>query len=387
LWDEKDRVMGVFVVRVSRDLTSLKERLHQVLPNEEIEVRELEGNVVLSGQATSQEAKDQAVALSEAFAPKKVTDLVQVGGNLQVQLKVRFAEVNRQATQRLNINLSAFSLGGTYLFTFTNNLTNIQVDPPWNIGTYNNDTSNLQWNLTDAVNGVFGFSLPGGGSVNTFLDALKADGLARILAEPNIVAISGQEADFLAGGEFPVPVPQDNSITIEWKPFGVKLKFKPEVLSNGRLRITVEPEVSQLDYTAAAVIEGFSVPGLTVRKAKTQVELEDGQSFAMAGLFQDELNQAVDKIPWLGDIPILGALFRSSEYQTSQTELLIIVTPTALKPGQAAEVRPLQTEGWITPSSDEVYLLGRLARPAPYFKGPAPSLKELEGEFGHDWVY
>lgn len=387
LWDDQERLMGVFTVRVSRDLISLKERLHQVLPKEEIQVRELEGNVVLSGRATSQESKEQAEALAEAFAPKKVTSLIQVGGNLQVQLKVRFAEVNREATERLNINLASFSLGGVFLFTFLNSLTNIQVDPPWNFGAYNNTPDQLQWNLSDKVNGAFGFNLPGGGTVNTALDALKGDGLARILAEPNIVAVSGQEASFLAGGEFPVPVPQRDSVTIEWKQFGVKLKFKPEVLSNGRLRITVEPEVSQLDYTAAAVIEGFTIPGLTVRKAKTQVELEDGQSFALAGLFQDELNQSLDKIPFLGEVPILGALFRSSEYKNNQTELLIVVTPTALGPGEAAAAKPIQMEGWIHPSYTEKYVLGRLSRPAPQFQGPAPSLKELEGEFGHDWVY
>lgn len=174
----------------------------------------------------------------------------------------------------------------------------------------------------------FGFKT-GDTKIVGFLDILKENGLAKILAEPSLVASSGEKASFLAGGEYPIPVPQQNgSITIEFKKFGIQLDFQPEILANGRIKLSVKPEVSQLDYTTAILVEGFAVPGLTTRTAKTQIELNSGQSFAIAGLFSDKMSDNVSKLPWLGDVPVLGALFRSSEFQSDKSELVILVTPS-----------------------------------------------------------
>lgn len=385
VWAADDRILGVFTVLVNRDLTLLKERLHQVLPSEPIEVRELEGVVVLSGQVSSPAVKKQAEGLAEAFAPKKVTSLIEVGGAQQVLLEVRFAEVKRSVTKKLNINLAAFNLGGTFLFTFLGGLTSNMTDPVPSLGSYTSPSSQ-GWVLSSKVNSGLGFNTPGGGQVTAFIDALKENGLARVLAEPTLMAASGQEAEFLAGGEYPVPVPSDNNVAILFKKFGVQLKFKPEVMSDGRIRLMVHPVVSDLDFSVATVVEGYTVPGLTTREAKTQLELEDGQSFAIAGLFRDDMAQTVGKVPWLGDIPILGTLFRSTEFQNNKSELIIIVTPRLVRPGMGKPGR-LPTDGWVDPSEGEMLLMGRMAKRKPLPRGPAPSLRELEGEFGHDWVY
>lgn len=391
VWDQQGRVMGIITVWVNRDLTRLKERLHQVLPNEPIEVRELEGVVVLSGRVSSARVKKQAEDLAAVFAPKKMTSLLEIGAPQQVILEVKFAEVNRKVTKRLNINLAAFNLGGLFIATFLGGLTNNQAQPIPTLGSYtSNSVSGNPWEqgwvLSSKVNSLASFNVPGGGQVTGFLDALKQNGLVRMLAEPTLVAASGEEAQFLAGGEYPVPVAQDNSVTILFKKFGVQLKFKPEVKANGRIRLLVHPTVSELDFTVATVVSGYTVPGLTTREAKTHLELRDGQSFVIAGLFRNDMAQTVGKVPWLGDIPILGALFRSTEFQSNQTELVIVVTPKLVRPGMGKPGR-LPTDGWVEPSETELFLLGRMAKRKPPAKGLVPSFRELEGEFGHDWIY
>ncbi|MCB2191832.1 MAG: type II and III secretion system protein family protein [Deltaproteobacteria bacterium] len=373
LWDQKDRLLEVFEVVVIRDLSNLKEQLYQILPNEPVEVRSLAGSVVISGQVSSTEAKKRAEALTEAYAPKKTTSLLEVGGNQQVQLQVRFAEVNRKVTKRMNINLRILNpLTGDFLYTMLGGLIAPQTD-----GTLL---------LSDKVNAMGGFH-EGQTQISAFLDLLKENGLAKILAEPNLVAASGQKADFLAGGEFPIPVPQRENITITYKKFGVQLGFLPEVRSGKRIRLTVSPEVSELDWTTAVVVEGFTVPGLTTRKAKTQLELADGQSFAIAGLFRDDITQSVSKFPVLGDLPILGALFRSSEFKKNKTELLIVVTPRIVRPGQE-HLGPNPVTTFSDPDDFAFYMLGKLATPKmAKSQGPPLSPQELEGRFGHDLAW
>jgi pilus assembly protein CpaC len=373
LWDQRDRLLEVFEVVVVRDLTDLKAQLYQILPNEPVEVRGLAGSVVLSGQVSSLEAKKRAEALTEAYAPKQTTSLLEVGGNQQVQLQVRFAEVSRRVTKRMNINLRILNpLTGDFLYTMLGGLISPQTD-----GT-------LQ--LSDTVNAMGGFH-SGQTQISAFLDILKENGLAKILAEPNLVAASGQQADFLAGGEFPIPVPQRENITITFKKFGVQLGFLPEVRPGKRIRLTVAPEVSELDWTTAVVVEGFTVPGLTTRKAKTQLELADGQSFAMAGLFRDDITQSVSKFPVLGDLPILGALFRSTEFKKKKTELLIVVTPRIVRPGQE-RLGPAPVTTFSDPDDFSFFMLGKLASPqAARPQGPPRSPQELEGRFGHDLAW
>ena len=375
LWDQKDRLMEVFEVDVVRDLTRLKEQLYHMLPNEPVEVRGLGGSVVLSGQVSSEQAKKRAEALAEAYAPKKTASLLEIGGNQQVQLLVRFAEVSRRVTKRMNINMAIVNpLTGDFLFTLLGGL----IAP--------SDTAGSTLTLSDKVNAMGGFHY-GQTKVSAFLDILKENGLAKILAEPNLVAASGQKAEFLAGGEFPIPVPQRENITITFKKFGVQLAFQPEIRPGRRIRLTVAPEVSELDFTTAVVVQGYTVPGLTTRKAKTQVELADGQSFAMAGMFRDDISQAVSKFPVLGDLPILGALFRSTEFKKKKTELLIVVTPRIVRPGQE-KVGPTPVAYFKEPDDFQLFMLGKMATPEPgRGQGPPLSPKELEGHFGHDLAW
>lgn len=396
LWDRRDRLLGVFEVRVVRDLTLLKERLHQIFPGEPIEVRELEGAVVLSGRVSTPEVRKRAEELARAFIPDRemgegkhkahtlkqyVVNLLEVGAVRQVMLKVRFAEVSRRALKRLNINLGFSDAAGNFIFTFLGGLTAPvpprEVGPLFDLGINSN-----------RVTGAWGYRV-GSGRLLGFIDALKENGLAKILAEPNLVAASGQEAEFLAGGEFPIPVPQRENITIVFKKFGVQLKFKPEVLPDGHIRLMVEPEVSELDFSAGVAIEGYAVPSLTTRRARTQLELADGQSFLMAGLFRDDITQVVSKVPLLGDIPILGALFRSTDFQNKRTELVIVVTPQIVKPGTTAP-STLPTDNVRVPDDFDLYLLGEMFKVGPVLgpgaEGPGVprSPRELEGRFGHE---
>jgi pilus assembly protein CpaC len=221
----------------------------------------------------------------------------------------------------------------------------------------------------------------GGASWTTFVDALKSDGLIKILAEPTLIALSGQNAYFLAGGEFPVPVPQGlGTVAIEYKNFGVGLSFTPTVLSENKINIKVAPEVSELDYTNAFVSQGFVVPGLSTRKAETVVELADGQSFAIAGLLRDTVRDVLDKYPLLGDIPILGVLFRSRQFQKSETELVIIVTPHLVKPLDVAK-QTLPTDYYVEPNDAEFYILGLMQ--GQENAGSGKMTGQLDGDFGH----
>jgi pilus assembly protein CpaC len=232
----------------------------------------------------------------------------------------------------------------------------------------------------EAVNAIFRF-MKGNSTWTNFIDALKQDGLVKILAEPTLIALSGQSANFLAGGEFPIPVPQGlGTVGIEYKSFGVGLTFTPVVLEDKKINIKVAPEVSELDYTTAIQLEGVAVPGITTRRASTTVELGDGQSFAIAGLLKDNTRDAIAKYPFLGEVPVLGALFRSNDYQRSETELIIVVTPHIVKPLDMAK-QSLPTDYYVEPNAWEFYGLGLLEgknKPSPPLAGG-----ELEGEFGH----
>jgi len=424
LWGKKDRLLGVFGVRVARDLTLLKRRMHEVLPGEGIEVREMEGTVVLSGRVSSEAVKKQAGELAMALAPREdlaqslhkqlplkgyVVNLLEVGAVKQVIIKVRFAEVRRDALQRLKVNLGFRDLAGNFFNTFLGGVTGPLLPTSSNLDLlvptddYLNQVtpfSRRPYDLgfSSRMNGALGVNLSDTTQLTGFLEALKERGLAKILAEPNLVAASGQEADFLAGGEFPIPVPQRENITIQFKKFGVQLKFKPTVLNQGRIKLDVEPEVSDLDFSTAVVIQGYTVPGLTTRRAKTSLELANGQSFGMAGMFRDDLAQVVSKVPLLGDIPVLGALFRSTEFQSQKTELVIMATPSILKPGEGAP-KSLPTDNVEVPSEFNLFM-GEMVKVGPQAKkqkdksgkaeetkGVPVAARELEGRFGHELPY
>jgi pilus assembly protein CpaC len=406
--------MGAFEVQVGRDLTKLKEMLATLMPKEQVEVREVEGVVILSGRVSSDQAKKRAESLASIFvqddeddkkggAPSislslpggksqtamieqeappispKIRNLIEVAGQRQVLLKLHFAEVNREAMKKFGLSLGFADLNGNFIFTFLGGLlTPVPPQEPANLFDLR-----VSQNATGA-----GALKTGSGRILGFLDALKGDGLVKILAEPNLVCVSGKKANFLAGGEFPIPVPQKDTITIKFKKYGVELEFLPVILSDGRIRLTVAPEVSELDFSNTVVISGYVVPGITTRRARTQLELADGQEFALAGLLKQEVASDSEKVPILGEIPILGALFRSSAYRKRETELIIVVTPIILK-GQKTPKSVLTERDFVPPSDLEFFLYGRITpRQETLPEEPArEQINEMEGKFGHEVLY
>ena len=392
LWSDANRVSAVFDVEVLPDVAALKEKIHQVFPNEkDIKVLGTHESITLSGTVSSAGNLTQIVRLAEAYAPldkqsgkPKLLNLVDVGGVHQVMLEVRVAEMSRSLLRRLGVNFSYLSDSGTnFGISLLNNLTRLP-----SAGWPGNPLT-----VGDNINWAFRFT--GAGATWTgFIDALKENGLTKVLAEPTLITLSGRSASFLAGGEFPIPVPQatggSTTITIEYKTFGVGLNFTPTVLSNGKISMAVNPEVSDLDFTRAVAVQGFLIPSVNTRRVSTVIELGDGQSFAVAGLLKDDVREDVKKFPVLGDIPVLGALFRSTSFQKNETELIVIVTPHLVKPLDMAK-QTLPTDAFIEPDDFEFYLLGategREKKTAA--KSPAasvPGLKKgsgLEGDFGY----
>ncbi len=373
MWQD-GRATAVYDLVVSYDVSSLKRQLQQALPAErDLRVVAANQSLTLSGKVTNAAALNQALSLARAYAPEgRVANLVEVGGVHQVMLEVRVAEMSKSITKRLGINL-AYTKGSDFGVSLLGGLA--QVVSPADSVIFSNP---LGFNYSPAVTSLFRFDT-GQATWTGFVDALQEDGLIKVLAEPNLVTLSGQTATFLAGGEFPIPVPQgDGDITIDFKQFGVGLNFTPVVHSKEKISIRVAPEVSDLDFSTAVRIEGYVVPGLRVRRTSTTVELGDGQSFAIAGLLRENVRTVVSKFPLLGDIPILGALFQSKAFQKEETELIIIVTPHLVKPLDMAK-QTLPTDFYTEPNDTEFYLLGRTVGSGP------PKVKKgaLEGDFGH----
>jgi pilus assembly protein CpaC len=377
LWEDK-KLSALYDVEVSCDTSGLKEKLRQILPGEnDLRAVGTQDSITLSGRVSSTSNLSQALALAKAYAPKgQVNNLLEVGGVHQVMLEVRVAEMQRSTLKRLGINLTYIRAGEQFGVTTLGSLTTLVKDSDANI------TSGGPFGLLVAptVNALFRFN-SGKSTWTGFIDALREDGLAKVLAEPTLIAMSGQSARFLAGGEYPVPVPQGlGTVAIEYKQYGVMLSFTPIVLSENKINIKVAPEVSELDFSVAIQFQGFVIPGLTTRKAETVIELADGQSFAIAGLIRENVRDTLDKFPVLGDIPILGALFRSRAFQKNETELVIIATPHIVKPLDVAN-QPLPTDSYVEPDDLELYLLGQMEGKG---KGPNPKVRgNLDGEFGH----
>ncbi|HEY6919411.1 MAG TPA: type II and III secretion system protein family protein [Tabrizicola sp.] len=335
-------------VHVTPDIAEFKERLQQIIPGEHIEVRTANDGIVLSGQVSSTAKMDRALDLANRYAPDRVSNLMVVGGTQQVMLKVRFAEMNRTVSKNFSSSLAIRDSGrlrgetGTYL-SGSNSL---------------GGTIATRGNVSGGV--AFGGSI-GGLEFEVLLEALEAKGMVRTLAEPNLTALSGQEAKFLAGGEYPVPVSQDdNTVTVEYKPFGVELNFTPVVVDQDIINLTIDAAVSSIDPANGISISGFDIDAFKRRSTSTTVEMRDGESFAIAGLLQDDFRDLNTQLPWVGDIPILGALFRSSEYQRAQTELVVIVTPHLVTP-VAGEALALPTDRVRIPTERELFLFGEVA--------------------------
>ena len=311
LW-QNGRVTAIYDLEVVYDLSRLKSQIYQLLPDEkDLNVIGTSDTITLSGRVSNAGNLSHALALATAYAPEgKVNNLAEVGGIHQVMLEVRVAEMARRVTKELGINFTWVN-GGEFGASLLGGLTEL-VNP-----TNANIASGGPFGLlvSPAVNAMLRLNT-GNSTWTGFVDALQSDGLAKVLAEPTLIALSGQQANFLAGGEFPIPVPQGlGTVAIEYKAFGVGLSFTPTVLNQDHISIKVAPEVSELDFTTAVQISGFIVPGITTRRASTTIELADGQSFAIAGLLRENILEDVQKFPLLGDIPVLGALFRSARIQ------------------------------------------------------------------------
>ena len=381
LWQNK-KVVSTYDLEVSYDISRLKQKLNEILPEEtELRVLATHDSITLSGKVSSLANLSQVKALAEAFAPKnKVINLVQVAGVHQVMLEVRVAEMSRSLGKRLGFNFAFHTSGGDFGVSTLGGLTSAVRPGDGDVNISNSGAGPLDILFSPAVNALFRF-VDGNKTWTGFVDALKEDGLVKILAEPTLIALSGQTASFLAGGEFPVPVPQDTDVvTIEYKRFGAELFFTPTVLSENKISINVAPSVSELDFSTAVQFGGFVVPGLRKRAASTVVELSDGQSLAIAGLLSETIRDNVQKFPILGDIPILGALFRSRQFQKNETELIIIVTPHLVKPLDLAK-QSVPTDFYIEPNDVEFYLLGKMEGKKK--KDTADIQGKLDGKFGH----
>ena len=353
-------------VQVTPDIGEFKERLQQILPGEKIEVRTANDGIVLSGTVSSTAKLDRALDLANRYAPERVSNLMTVGGTQQVMLKVRFAEMQRSVSKSLS---SSLALGGAG---------NAET------GSYLSGSNALGGPITvkPGTQGAaeIGFSV-GSLEFGVLLEALESKGMVRTLAEPNLTALSGQEAKFLAGGEYPIPVSDDGDLTIEYKPFGVELNFTPVVVDEDIINLTINAAVSSIDtQTSLSTINGINVNAFRRRETSTTVEMRDGESFAIAGLLQDDFRDLNGQVPWLGDVPILGALFRSSEYQRSQSELVIIVTPHLVTPTRG-EALALPTDRIRLPTERDLFLFGNVSGK----QGPAGEVarQDFSGSYGY----
>ncbi len=374
------RLISNVEIRVTPDIAEFKERLEQILPGEPIEVRTANDGIVLSGTVSSIARLDRALELAQRYAPDRVSNLMSVGGTQQVMLRVRFAEMQRSVSKSLSASLALQGVaanGDLGVSTGTNTLNNsgaVANAFGGNIpGTNENNGATL-----------FGFNA-GGIEVGLLLEALEARGVVRTLAEPNLTALSGQEASFLAGGEYPVPVAQDGgTVTIEYKPFGVELNFVPRVVDGDLINIELAAAVSSIDPSNGFTNNGFTVNAFSRRETKTTVELRDGESFAIAGLLSDDFTDLAGQVPWLGDIPVLGALFRSSEYARKQTELVIIITAHLVTPTRG-ETLALPTDRVRPPSESDLFLFGRVAASEAPTSGGAGEVarQDFSGSYGY----
>ncbi len=347
IYDGAHRLIEVIDVRVAHDIESLQADLAAALPGQPIRVSAMAGGVMLSGQVATSSVAARAKAIAERYAPGGVSSELTVEAAQQVMLEVRIIEASRSALKDFGINVDIQNNSGI-VFGSGSGLIGVSA-PQGTLG------------LTTNV---------GPTTIEATLRALEEKGVIRTLARPNLAAISGEEATFLAGGEFPVPVPNgQGDITIQYKPFGVTLKFTPAVQDSGLIRLKVSPEVSQLDTSGGLRLSGTEVPGLLVRRAGTTVELKDTETFAIAGLFQQGYSTSVRQIPWAGDVPVLGALFRSSRWKKNETELVILVTPRLTTAAESRVLAPDPFAGSVEPSAIDLILQGvaidRAMKPAP----------------------
>ncbi|MDH5275069.1 MAG: type II and III secretion system protein family protein [Gammaproteobacteria bacterium] len=410
LWDRNDQLIGTVAVEVTHDLESLKAKLHELLPDETILVYSSQRSIVLAGRVSSALAMNSALRIADGYlaqlgtatketefkqesmskredkAVGEIINLMEVAGAQQVMLSVKVAEIARTEMRSLDTQFNAAGLTGNWKLggvnggarfpdvVFTDSSLGaagrvpvLRGDAPF--GPVINEFAPNAMTIDDK--GLFASFLSDDFLFNMALNVAKDKGLAKILAEPTLTTLTGQEASFLSGGEFPIPVPQGNdSISIEFKEFGVGLTFLPVVLGSGAINLSINVSVSELVQANNVLIDAsdtlsrFVIPSLSKRSTSTTVELKDGQTIAIAGLINESLREAVNKFPGLGDLPILGYLFRSQAFQKGETELLIAVTPRLAKPIAPQDLR-LPTDSFVEPSDSDFYIMGRMEGKKP----------------------
>ncbi len=376
LWDEADQSQ-TFEVFVDMDILGLSQKLREVFPNEPIRVEASKDVVMLSGHASSKAVADKILQIVTAAAPKVISlmDAPAPPTSGEVMLEVKFAEVDRTALSQLGVNLLSTGAASTIGTTTTGQFGGfgqqqikdafgVRADPFPNIlqpkPTESPSPSQETFTTTQTISDVLNiFLFRPDIHLGAIIKALQQRNLLQILAEPNLLTQTGKEASFLAGGEFPFPIVQPGAgftaVTIQFKEFGVRLNFKPTLTESGKIHLKVRPEVSALDFSNALTISGFLIPALSTRRVETEMELEDGQSFAIAGLVDERVTQVASKVPGLGDLPILGHLFRSRSLNKTKNELLVLVTPHVVKPfpaGQAPE-GPKFPQSFLPPAAPE----------------------------------
>ncbi|MCJ2377109.1 type II and III secretion system protein family protein [Vibrio sp. ZSDZ34] len=408
-WDSRGRLIESINIEVTHDINSVKSKMYEFLPNETIEVHSSQDKLLLSGQVSSQEAMNTAVKLAETFTAGKTVDastssqdvtvnqtnvinLMTIGGAQQVMLEVTVAEVQRSLVRRFDSDFHFFSQNGNFGWGATN-------------------SGGILDDIGGGVGPIFGTpTVSGPGLLATFLDGntlftlaldvAKENGVAKVLAEPNLTALSGSQAEFLAGGEFPIPVPNRDGITVEYKEFGVGVKFVPTILSDQKVNLVLSVEVSEVANSGSLTLApvdtnaSYFIPPITKRSASSTLELADGQTIGIAGLLSENVRDVSNKMPGVGEIPVLGQLFNSQEYISGETELVILVTPRLARPVDRDKIL-LPTDAFVKPNDIEFYLLGKGSYLADMestsqvnetnTEGSVPSSQGgSEGSFGHE---
>ncbi len=351
--DQSQSIVRIIEVDVTPDVDDLRAKIRENLPNADIRVDSINGGIMLSGAVRDAPTIERAVAIAKRYAPEAVTNALTVASPQQVMLEVRFVEAARSASRELGIGTRGRGPSAAW-------------DTGRQVFDRGNGIEDIALSTADLLSGTAPFGtmlariLEGGTNVDVMIRALETRQLARRLAEPNLVTTSGDTASFLAGGEFPFPVSAtDNRITIEFKQFGVALAFTPTVLADGLINLRIAPEVSDIDDTNSVTVNNVRIPGLAVRRANTTVELKDGQSLAIAGLLQHQHAKNQEQLPWIGQVPVLGALFRSAEYQKNESDLVIIVTPRLVKPKKPGETLRTPIDAPVASNDVDFFLGGR----------------------------
>ncbi|MGR5269872.1 type II and III secretion system protein family protein [Vibrio astriarenae] len=372
-WDSRGRLIESINVQVTHDLNSLKGKLYEFLPGEPIEVHSAQNRLVLSGQVSNQAAMSMALRIAETYAPGQtltesneslseqvdqtgVINLMTIGGAQQVMLEVTVAEVQRSLVRRFDADFNFFQQNGSFSFGATSAGGAVLggLGPIFNAPDI--ESTGLLGSFIDD-NTLFTFAL----------DIAKQNGTAKVLAEPNLTALSGSKAEFLAGGEFPIPVPDEDGITIEYKEYGVGLKFIPTILSDKKINLNLAVDVSEIANSSSLTLSPditnstYIIPPITRRSASSTLELADGQTIGIAGLLSENVRDVIEEMPGFSDIPILGQMFNSQEYISGETELVILVTPRLAQPVDRNRIT-LPTDAFVEPSDFEYYLLGKGAK-------------------------